>query len=187
MTSAFEHRTRRFTVDEVLRMVDTGILQEGEPLELLDGELFMVPPQGPEHATGTTQFRDRLLRLYGDGYIVREDRPIVAGERSLPEPDVAVVRGRYADFARRHPRCNEALLVVEFAKTSLAVDRHKAGIYAAAGAPVYWLLDMNARRLEVHGEPHPDGRYGVVRVLAEEDFAELPERSERVRVADLLG
>jgi Uma2 family endonuclease len=121
-----EPPTRRFSVDEVLRMVEVGILSEDEPLELVDGELFVVPPQSPPHANLTALLADRLRTAYGDGYIVRVASPLVARPDSLPEPDLALVRGSYADFGTRHPRGDEAVLVVEVARSSVRIDRKKA-------------------------------------------------------------
>lgn len=186
MEASAERRTRRFTADEVLRMVDAGILAEDEPVELIEGELVVVTPQGPPHASVTTALRDRLVAAYGAGFVVREDKPLIAGESSLPEPDIAVVRGVHRDFGKRHPRGDEALLVIEVARTSLAMDRSKAATYARAGVPIYWLLDLDAGRLEVHTDPRPDGRYGRVRVLAGEDEVALPERELAWRVCELL-
>jgi Uma2 family endonuclease len=79
------------------------------------------------------------------------------------------------------------VLVVEISRTSLALDRKKAPIYARADVPAYWLLDMNSRRLEIHSEPHEDGRYGLVRVLAETDTVSPPEKQLTWRVADLFA
>lgn len=182
----FDRVTRRFTVDEVLAMVDAGILHEDEPLELIDGELIVVPPQGPPHAGTATRLRDRFIAAFGEGYVVREDKPMIAGPDSLPEPDIGVFRGTHDDFTQRHPRGDESVLVMELARTSLALDRYKAGPYARAGVPVYWLLDMKARRLEVHTEPHADGRYALVRVLAEDDDVPVPELDIAWRVGSLL-
>jgi Uma2 family endonuclease len=183
---AFERTTRRFTVDEVLAMVEAGILHEDEPLELIEGELIMVPPQGPPHAGTATRLRDRLIAAYGTGHVVREDKPMIAGADSLPEPDIGVFHGTHDEFTRRHPRGDEAVLVMELARTSLVLDRYKAGPYARAGVPVYWLLDMKARRLEVHTEPHADGRYAVVHVLAEQDEVALPGLAIGWQVSSLL-
>lgn len=167
-------------------MVVAGILADDEPVELLDGELVVVPPQGPPHATATSELHDRLRAVYGDGYAVREAKPIVAGEASLPEPDLAVVRGSHRDFRERHPRGDEAVLVVEVARTSLAIDRSKAETYARASVETYWLLDLNSGRLEVYEQPQADGRYRVVRLLAADDEVELPEAAVRFRVRDLV-
>jgi len=178
--------TRRFTADEVMRMVEAGILAEDEPVELLDGELVLVTPEGPPHAATTSLLTSRFIHAYGSGFVVREAKPMVADVDSLPEPDIAVFRGEYAEFFERHPRGDEAVLVIEAAKTSLVVDHAKAATYARAGVPVYWLLDLVANRLEVHTEPHTDGRYAVVRVLAGDDAVALPALGITWRVRDLL-
>jgi Uma2 family endonuclease len=170
-------------------MLEAGILREDEPLELLAGELVVVTPQGPPHANAATVLRDLLLEAYGRerGFVVREDKPLLAGPEDLPEPDVAVVRGARGTFADRHPGGDEAVLVVELARTSLALDRSKVETYARAGVPVYWLVDMEARRLEIYTEPHADGRYALVRVLADGDAAELPGTDRSLRARDFLS
>jgi len=176
----FEHaETRRFTVDEVLRMVEAGILSEGEPYELIGGKLIMVPPQGPEHATTNTVLRDRLIEAYRGRAHVRQECPLQVSADSLPEPDLAVVRGEARDYVRAHPKGEDAVLVVETAVASHAADHSKAAEYARGGVPVYWRLDVPARRIEVHTEPQPDGRYRVVRVLGGDDEVEVPETGER--------
>jgi Uma2 family endonuclease len=180
-------RHRLFTADEVMRMLEAGVLHEDEPLELLGGELVVVRPQGPEHSGAATALRDLLLHAYGRTAIVREDKPLAIGQTDLPEPDLAVVRGAHATFMSRHPRGDEALLVVELAHTSLALDRSKAATYAVGGVAVYWIVDMHARHIEVHSEPHADGRYGALRVFAEGEAAPLPGTNASLRVGDFLG
>ena len=178
--------TRRFTVDEVLRMVEVGILDEDEPLELVDGELLVVPPQSPPHASLTTHLHDELRAVYRDGYVVREAKPLVAGPHSLPEPDVAVCHGSNSDFTARHPRGEEAVLVLEVARTSVRTDRKKAAAYAGAGVPTYWLIDLVSRKVEVHTDPRNEGHYARVRVAAMGEELELPELGVRWSVARVL-
>jgi Uma2 family endonuclease len=178
--------TRPFTVDEVLRMIEIGILREDEPYELIRGQLVVVPPQGPEHSSTTATLADRLRAAYAGQAVVREEKPLIAGKDSLPEPDIAVVRGSHDRYASAHPAGGDALLVIETAVTSQQTDHAKASDYAMGGAPVYWLLDVPARRLEVHTEPQPDGRYRVVRVLAGDDEVELPGTELRWRVGSLF-
>lgn len=167
-------------------MVEAGILDEDEPLELIRGELIVVTPQGPQHSYTTGSVADRLRAAYDGVAFIREQMPLVTSGTSLPEPDVAVVRGRREDFADRHPSGHDALLVVETAITSQKVDHDKAADYAEGGVAVYWLLDVPARRIEVHREPQPDGRYRVVHVLAAGDEVEVPGTALRWRVSELL-
>ncbi len=167
-------------------MVQAGILREDEPIELIRGELIVATPQGPEHSYATGALADRLRDAYGSAAFVREEKPLVVSATSLPEPDVAVIRGRREDFVDRHPSGSDAILVVETAITSQKTDHETAADYADGGAPVYRHLDRPARRLEVHREPQPDGRYRVVHVLAESDEVEVPETALRWRVGDLL-
>jgi Uma2 family endonuclease len=177
---------RRFTSEEVVRMIEVGILREDEPLELVRGQLIVVPPQGPEHSTITARLADRLRALYAGRAVVREEKPLFAGTSGLPEPDVAVITGRHEDYARAHPRGVDALLVVEVAVTSQATDRAKALDYAQGAVPVLWLIDVPARRLEVHTEPQPDGRYRLVHILAGADEVALPGTDTRWRVDALF-
>lgn len=177
-------RRHRFTVAEVLRMADSGILEEDAPVELLDGELIDVSPQGPEHATGKAVLRDALRLAYAGEGCVREQDPLVAGEHSLPEPDLAVVRGAPRDYGRRHPRGDEALLVVEVSRTSHRVDQAKTRIYARAGVPEYWIVDLVARVVTIHRGPG-DAGYATAVVIDEQGTLELP-RGVRCPVIELL-
>ena len=174
-----------FTADEIERMAALGAFDEGPKVELLDGELVDVSPQGPAHATLHTRLGDALRAAFGAGVHVRAQCPMRAGARSLPEPDVAVVRGAVDDYLERHPQGRDVVLVVEVSVSSQAIDREKAGIYAAAGVPVYWLLDVAARTLTVHDEPTAGG-YARASVLSAADEVELPGRAIRWRVGDLL-
>lgn len=177
---------KKFTTDEVMRMVEAGIIGEDDRLELIEGELLVVSPQDPIHA-GTIQRLDRRLqRTYGDRYQVRPQLPVIASQFSMPEPDLAVVRGDERSFDRRHPTGADIVLVVEVSWTTARRDRGKAEVYARAGVPVYWLLDLEHRRLEVYEAPAPDGAYTHVRLLSEAEEVDLPETDVRWRVADLL-
>lgn len=85
-----------------------------------------------------------------------------------------------------HPTGADTLLVVEISHSTLAHDRRKASLYARAGVPVYWLLDLVNERLEVRSDPDSQGNYRLTRLLAKGDLVTLPERAEEVAVAELL-
>ncbi len=142
----------RLDVGTFERMVASGEL-EGRPIELLEGLLVEVSPQGPEHALVieelTLRFRLARARL-------RVQLPMETAWGSLPEPDLALVEQQPSRDC--HPRT--ARLVVEVAVTSQDEDRgNKAGMYASAPVPTYWLVDVPAKTVEVRTEPGPDG-YG---------------------------
>lgn len=166
-------------------MVEAGVLAEDEPVELLDGRLVVMTPQGPPHSATITRLQARLHDAYGDRFLVRTQLPLDAGEHDLPEPDLAIVRPDETAYMTRHPTGRDAVLVVEVALTSQAVDRAKARLYARAGVAVYWLLDLEARRLEVRTDPAHDG-YEVTTVLAPNRSVDLPESHEQWTVASLL-
>lgn len=177
---------RKFTADEVERMVEAGILAGDERVELLEGELVLVSPQGTRHAALVSELDRLLAGVYEGSAHVRVQVPIDAGPRSRPEPDLAVARGRPLDYVERHPGRRDLWLVVEVAVTTIAEARRKLPIYARVGVPVVWVLDVRRRRLEVHKGP---GRGGyrtsvVIRASGEVDLPRL--RSARWRVADLL-
>ena len=186
MTVAAQPR-RRFSIRDVERMLEAGIVDEDEPLELLAGELVLMSPQNPRHAALTEKIRRLLERYHATGVHTRTHSPMEAGLDSLPEPDVGLYRGGVEDYLERHPKGRDALLVVEVAATSRAHDRAKAGVYSRAGVPVYWLVDLEKNRLEERSQPGEDGEYGVTRLCEGDDRVSVPGTDERVAVADLLA
>ncbi len=151
-----ERDVRPLTADEVMRMVELGVLREDEPVELLHGALTRVTPKSPEHGAVHARLVVWLApAAAAAGGHLRSEHPLaVPDDTSLPEPDLAVVEG--AEDPRRHP--TTALLVVEVAVGSLATDtKIKPALYAAAGVPALWVVDVPARRVEVFAEPGPGG------------------------------
>jgi len=123
----------------------------------------------------------------GERAVVRTQLTFLAGDYSVPEPDVAIVPGRYEDYDRVHPRT--ALLIVEVADTSLAQDRlTKAVIYAAAGIPEYWIVAIRGQRVEVHRDPDPKQRCYRTRSFTRrgDEIARVALPGAIVAVADLL-
>lgn len=177
---------RRFTAEEVERMVEAGILLEDEPVELLEGELVIMSPQSPPHAVTTERIARLLEKALGEGFHARRHSPLVAADDSLPEPDVAVCEGAFDRFVKQHPRGEEVLVAVEIAQTSQALDRQKAAIYARAGVRTYWLLDLLAGRLEVRSGPQADGLYELTQILGRDDEVQVPGTGARLRIASLF-
>lgn len=175
---------RRFTVEEVYRMLEAGVLSEDEPIELLAGELVVVSRQGPRHAQLIGRLGRLLEEAAGPGAHARIQMPLDAGPDSLPEPDVCVAKGGVDDYRDRHPAGQDVLLAVEVAVTALAEARRKVPIYAAARVPLLWILDELRRRLEVYARPQGD-RYDERRLLEPEERVGLPGGGS-VTVADLL-
>jgi Uma2 family endonuclease len=179
---------KRFTREEVDRLAETGVF-DGQRYELIDGDLIDKMGQNPPHAFAIQLLLKCLAGLF-EVDLVRVQHPMEAApgdrERSLPEPDVALLRERNIEHRSRHPRGDEMLLVIEVSDTTTAFDRsRKAKLYARAGVPEYWVLDLNGRMLVVHREP--DGtQYRQTFLHAPEEPVSVPGRSESVRVGDIL-
>jgi Uma2 family endonuclease len=185
-------RSRRWNRVEYARLMDCGLLREGDPVELVGGHLVVKEPQHASHAAAIRLVTKALEAVFGAGWDVRAGLPIALDPESEPEPDVSVVRGGPRDYLADHPA--RPALVVEIASSSLAFDRrYKGSLYARAGLPDYWILNLVDRRLEVNREPLSDPAaelgwsYRKVVVLGPRDLVEpLAAPQRRVRVADLL-
>jgi len=157
-------RLRPLSRQEYDQLVETGTL-EGERVELLQGALVEVTPQGVPHAAVVTRLTTLLAPLIAGGWSLRVQLPLAAGPADEPEPDLAVVREH--DPWAGHP--STAALVVEVAHSSRQMDLgYKARLYAAAGVPDYWVVDLTAQRLVLHRDPQADA-YRSVRILAAGD------------------
>ncbi|HVC33176.1 MAG TPA: Uma2 family endonuclease [Chloroflexota bacterium] len=177
---------KRWSRQEYDKMIDAGVFAEDERVELLEGEIVQVAAQHAGHATGAQAAEEALRLAYGTGFTIRTQLPLIVGPDSEPEPDVAVVRGHWRQFRTAHP--SSALLVVEISDSSLDVDRHRRGrIYARAGIPEYWIVNLIDRVVEVYRDPRPDAGYGTRLVLgAALTITPLTVPSATIAVLDLL-
>ncbi len=175
----------RWTREEFEQLASTGIFDPEEKLELLDGEIYQMTPQSSWHATCIRLVEEVLRGIYRRGYDVRVQMPLAIDVRSLPEPDVAVVRGRLRDYRDAHPRT--ALLVVEVADSSLTHDMtRKRPRYAQAGIPEYWIVNLSDYCLDVYHNPAGDDYEQHAVYRADESFAPISHPNRSIAVADLL-
>jgi Uma2 family endonuclease len=143
----------RFTVAQYQRMIETGILNDEDKVELLEGYVVRKMPRNPLH-DGTIGVIDEYLRtVIPPGWRVRCQLTVVLSD-SQPEPDFAVARGDVRTYLTRHPTVADVGLVVEVADSSLLRDqRDKTRIYARAGVACYWIINLVDRRVEVYTQP----------------------------------
>jgi Uma2 family endonuclease len=175
----------RFTADQVLAMIAAGVLQGAEDYELLDGELIHVTAKGPLHRWIAKSLYDRLLPLLPDTFHVQKEESVRGHEWSLPEPDVAVIRGRARDFRDQLPEGRDVVVAIEVSVTTLAEDRKKLAIYARAGVPAVWILDVMGRTLEIYTDNRGD-RYDGRLILTDREAVAMPVIGEHWTVASLI-
>lgn len=178
-------RPRRWTRHEYERLVESGVFGPDDHIELLDGEIVEMTPQGSRHMAIVAQ----LNRILGDslphGCHLRPQGPVALDLASEPEPDIAIVHGAPLEYLEGHP--SEVLLVVEVSESSLAYDRgRKLGTYARNDVPEYWIVNLVDLRLEVYRQP-VDERFTETAVLAAGDrVSPLFAPDVEIAVADLL-
>jgi Uma2 family endonuclease len=173
-------------------MIELGVFQPGEAIELIAGELMVAEPQGAAHYTAIQKAATALIAAFGVGWTVRTQGPIGLDDESEPEPDVAVVPGSVDDYRSAHP--SRPTLTVEVAESSLPVDRDRKGsLYARAGLPDYWVLNLVNRVLEVYREPVADSSVPFGWRYARRDVFDASTRvtplatpGTSIAVADLL-
>jgi len=177
----------RYTVERYFDLVEQGVLRPEDRVELLEGVIVGMSPQNPGHASAVRRVSKALREAVAARAVVSAQLPIVVGAYSVPEPDVAIVPGRESDYDAQHP--TTALLVVEIADSSLAQDRlTKTAIYAEAGVPEYWIVNLRERRVEVFRNPAPTERlYRDQKVAACGEDLELDAFPDsRVSVTELF-
>jgi len=132
----------RMSVQQYHEMIRAGILSDDDPVELLDGLLVKKMPRNPSHSTATRMARAALERRLSPIWLVDTQEPISLAA-SEPEPDVIVVRGGRERYVTRHPGPVDIALVIEVAEATLKRDRDvKQRLYAEAGIPAYWILNL---------------------------------------------
>ena len=157
----------RITVDEYERIILAGALKDPDRIELLNGYMVDKMAKSPQHGYSTRKVLDALGSLIGPGLTWRSEQPVRIPDYDEPEPDVAIVRGSTEDYAYRIPGPDEVGLLIEVSFTSLDQDRgEKRMAYARGRIPVYWIINLVHRQVEVFADPGPDG-YGTSEVYPE--------------------
>jgi Uma2 family endonuclease len=148
----------RFTVDQFDRMVRDGTIDEDEPVELLDGLLVLKMGRNKPHKVSVRRLAKALARVLPPNWLVSLQDSIVIGAFSEPEPDGAVLPSILADDTSVEDQGSDCVLVVEISDLTLPKDRGpRQLIYAQARIPVYWIVNLIDRQVEVYTTPLPDG------------------------------
>lgn len=174
---------RAFTVAEVERMVEVGLIEEGERVELVEGELIPMSPKGNEHEIVKSALNVRLARLCPPDLMFVPETTLRLSAETFLEPDF-VIMSRSTGI--RGLTATTALLVIEIGVSSLAYDLgRKARIYAAFGVPELWVIDAGSRIVHVHRRPGPDGYADITPWHADHTIRPDQAPAFTLRLADL--
>jgi Uma2 family endonuclease len=167
---------RQFSLEQYHQMITTGVISEGERVELIDGEILEMAAIGSKHSAQVNRLNRLFSRSFGDDVLVSVQNPLELGPRSEPEPDVVLLRWRADYYEASHPQPSDVYLVIEVADSTVEFDRNvKALAYARGGIGEYWLVNLGTDAIEVYGQPTSQGYQCV----------ETKYRAESIMVAAL--
>ena len=179
---------RLFTIDEYEQMIDAGILTGEDRVELLNGRIVNMAAIKLPHATCVARLDRIFHRLLSDRAHIWVQNPLHLPYKSRPEPDVTLLKWRDDLYAEKYPTHEDVLLLIEVADATLDRDKGiKAKLYAQAGIPHYWVVNLPEQVIEVFSEPDTGGYRSIARVGQGNDL-ELPAPlSGMIRAEDILG
>ena len=178
---------RLFTVEEYHRMAEAGILHEDDRVELIPGEILQMSPIGNRHSGLVRRLTNLITPRLGPRAIIDVQNPVQIVDHSEPEPDIMILPFRDDYYEESGVTPQDVLLLIEVSDSTLRYDRNtKLPLYAAAGIPEVWIVDVNQRRLEVYRQPDED-RYQSVATLTREDTVSATQLSLEVQVRELIG
>jgi Uma2 family endonuclease len=148
----------RFNVDQYEGMTKAGILTADDRVELINGYVVTKMPNGPEHIWAVASVEELLRALIETTWCLRKEDPARIPTLNEPEPDLVIARGPRARYLTRHPEPGEIALIIEVSDTTYHRDRdEKYPAYAKGGIPVYWIVNLAKRQIEVYTDPGPEG------------------------------
>ncbi|MBP9663646.1 MAG: Uma2 family endonuclease [Pyrinomonadaceae bacterium] len=183
-----ERKHYPITVEMYHIMADSGAFGPDERLELIDGEIIEMSPIGSRHARCVTFLAEFLNRHFLELFIVSVQNPIVATDRTEPQPDIALLKRRDDLYIDQLPTGSDVALVIEVSDSTVAFDRaRKIPNYAAAGIDEAWLIDLESEHVEVHSM-RKENAYGLVKIYLRGENAVSETLAElTLPVNDILG
>ncbi len=166
-------KIRLWNVREYHSLMEKGVLNPEERIELIQGQLITMSPKGTLHTSATRRISKTLsISLANKAAIYTQD-PIQLNDYSEPEPDVSVVKFDPLDYVSHHPQAEEVYLLIEVADSSLEYDcQVKAQLYAQSGINDYWVIDVRDRKLFLFRKPHQSD-YKIKQILTENESINL--------------
>ena len=153
----------RISVEEYHRLVQTGVLREDDPVELVDGVIVQKMPATPFHAASIRRLSHLFESINRDRWITAVGNPVQIGDWSEPEPDLVLLHPHENFYCERHPRPADAFLIIEVSDSTLIVDHEgKLRIYARAGIAEVWIVNLPECVVEVYSSP-TNGEYALCR------------------------
>jgi Uma2 family endonuclease len=187
---AVQIKRRMLTLAEYERMIDAGVFNEDERIELIRGEVVEMAPIGPPHEASVARLTTLLVqKTLGKAIVWPQNNSIrlpISGSR--PEPDVTLLRWRDDYYGASKPAtASDVLLIIEVAETSVKYDRSVKGpLYAEAGIPEYWIVNLKDGAIEVYTDPS-EGAYKQTRKARRGETLPLPAELGTLEVSDILG
>lgn len=178
---------RRFTVAEYHRMLEAGVFDDAERVELIEGEVLHMAAKSLRHVAGVRRVSKVLSSLLGAQVFISTQDPIQIGTISEPEPDVVVAVPSVTDYEDHHPTPPEILLIVEVAETSVAVDRQrKLPLYAQAGIQQFCILNLRGNELEDYRDPTSEGYRSKQTYTPQQSFGLVAFPEIQIKVVELI-
>ena len=163
MSAVFTPTRYKLTVEDFEKLGEAGVLNEDSRVELIEGELIEMAPIGGPHMGLVNRLNRMLVSAVGELGVVSIQNPVKLPPYSEPQPDIAILRPGADGASAAVPEAKDVLLLIEVADTTLAYDRGtKRGLYARAVIPEVWIVNVNAKLIEVYREP--DGKDYVRRL-----------------------
>lgn len=181
-----ESNLYRLSVEIYEKMIEYGIFDEDEKIELWDGVLVKMSPKGIKHRSATTNATDYFYEHLRKKSLIQVQDPIRLNDFSEPEPDVVLAEAPLSRYALTHPTPKDIFLIIEIADSSIEKDRRKAINYARNNICQYLILNLNTNEIEDYREPSAAG-YRFKKTYAEnESFNLVAFPDVEVKVSDLL-
>ena len=188
MSAVFTPARTKISFDRFQKMIAAGVLTKYDRVELIEGEMIDMAPIGSKHAAAIDELNRLLVLALSDRAIVRCQGPVVLGDFSEPQPDLALLRLRAGGYRDRLPGAEDILLIIEVSDSTQSFDRGtKLPLHAKHGVPEVWIVDVIAKCAEIYRNPSLSGYQTKVMATATESSSPSALPEIRIAWSDILG